>query len=60
MKPIRTLTGRTRHRTGWFGRMIYQVEEHVQHWCDDRGWSQGDYRWRDARVADHITGERQV
>jgi len=50
-----TLTGSVGSRRGWFGRMIYQVQE-----ARDRGvatggtpeWQSKEYRWRDATLDD--------
>jgi len=50
------LTGRTRYRRGWFGRLILQVEE-TGCLFDPRGggsYSPDYTRWRDAKVDDLI------
>ncbi len=50
-----TLTGNTRHRLGWFGRLILQVEYSWQHSGSGRlqpGVSFTSTGWRDATVVD--------
>lgn len=44
------LTGRTRYRVGWFGRLVLQVEQ-IRYWQDDHGHVPSK-SWRDARAAD--------
>ena len=44
------LTGRTRYRSGWFGRLILQVEVLDRRYRED-----GDLLWVDARAEDFAT-----
>lgn len=48
------LTGRSRYRTTWTGKVVLQVEESGQLY-DPRGggsYSSDQFRWRDARLQD--------
>lgn len=49
------LTGKTRYRTGWFGRLILQVEEQIGR--TDPMTCETDYfpRWRDAKAEDLLS-----
>lgn len=55
------LTGRTRYRTNWRGRLILQIEYSLHHTRDLNG--TGYYEdwdtlhWRDARAEDLINGD---
>ncbi|WP_312411997.1 hypothetical protein [Shinella sp.] len=55
------LTGRTRHRTNWRGKLILQVEYTAFHMKDLNGSGYYDEwtttHWRDAKVEDVISGE---
>ncbi len=47
------LTGRTRHRAGWRGRLVLQVEySYRTYFSPDAGYSPEDTAWRDATVKD--------
>lgn len=50
------LTGRTRYRTSWSGKLILQVEYGYVHITDLSGSGYYDYdnvtKWRDAKVED--------
>jgi hypothetical protein len=59
--PETALTGRTRYRTGWFGRIVLQVEEMREMYRDegDRYTMEQVPVWRDARMTDlPLVGER--
>lgn len=55
------LTGRTRFRTNWRGKLILQVEYTAFHMKDLNGSGYFDEwtttHWRDAKVEDVISGE---
>lgn len=54
------LTGRTRHRVGWFGKLILQVEYWEERWASDGfGSDELFVCWRDARVEDVTIGEEK-
>ena len=54
MSEPETLTGKVRHRSGWFGRLVLQVEVMGRPYCQDGGGCFGPVylRWRDARTTD--------
>jgi hypothetical protein len=59
-----TLTGRTRYRSGWFGRLILQVE--FQYRCIPAGarcslsnWVTRN-EWRDATTSDALAGNIRI
>lgn len=58
------LTGRTRYRRGWFGRLILQVEFSQRYVRDLNGSGYYDSglitKWRDARVDDYLPEPTQV
>lgn len=57
------LTGQRRHRRGFFGRMILQVEETCRvgpaHQHEER-WSSTRSKWRDASWQDVLSLERRI
>lgn len=51
--PVSALTGRTRYRVGWFGRLVLQVEVDLSGSPWISRMDMGAYtKWRDARCAD--------
>ena len=50
------LTGRTRYRVSWLGRLVLQVEQ-VRYWESDHGYVPSK-SWRDARADDFVPPEQ--
>ena len=52
MKNLEILTGNYRYRTGLFNKLILQVEYEFSRLCKERGFSDSELKWRDAKVTD--------
>ena len=49
------LTGSTRYRTNWLGKVILQVQEHGRMYCTNtNSTSPMQYKWRDATLQDLV------